>query len=145
MHALLHGSRMLGSCSLVVTLIITKEVRVLPPLFLQHGSCQLIHCAVSVGFWCALLILEPCSSASSCALSVLGVVSRTVVGGPTAEPRRSNAWCQVDRPVRCVCALVLCWVLRSSSAVPPVWCRCLVSATYPIWSQFHANSVVRGP
>ena len=59
----------LRSCSLVVTLIITKEVRVLPPLFLQHGACQLIRCAVSVGFWCALLVLEPCSSTSSCALS----------------------------------------------------------------------------
>ena len=92
-HAPLHGSRILGSCSLAVTLIITKEVRVLPPLFLQHGSCQLIHCAVSVGFWCAHLVLEPCSSTSSCALSVLGAVSRTVVGGPTAEPRRSNARC----------------------------------------------------
>ena len=92
-HASLHGSSILRSCSLAVTLIITKEVRVLPPLFLQHGSCQLICCAVSVGFWCALLVLEPCSSTSSCALSVLGLVTRTVVGGPTAEPRRSNARC----------------------------------------------------
>ena len=135
----------LGSCSLAVTLIITKEVRVLPPLFLQHGSCQLIHCAVSVEFWCALLVLESCSSACSCALSVLGADSRTVVGGPTAESRRSNAGCQLDRPFRSVCALVLCWVLRSSSALPPVWRRCVVSASYPIWSEFHANPVVRGP
>ena len=144
-HASLHGSSILRSCSLVVTLIITKEVRVLPPLFLQHGSCQLICCAVSVGFWCALLVLEPCSSTSSCALSVLGLVTRTVVGGPTAEPRRSNARRLVVRLARCVCALVLCWVLWCSSAVPSVWLRCLVRATYPIWSRSHPNPVVRGP
>ena len=68
----------LGSCSLAVTLIISKEVRVLPLLFLQHGFCQLIYCAVSVGIWCALLVLDLCSSTSSCALSVLVIVSRTV-------------------------------------------------------------------
>ena len=48
-------------------------------------------------------------------------------------------------PVRCVCALALCWVHRSSSGVPPVWFRCLVSAAYPIWSEFHANLVERNP
>ena len=57
---------------------VSKEVRVFPLLFLQHGFCQLIDCTVSVGIWCALLVLELCSTTSSCALSVLGVVSRTV-------------------------------------------------------------------
>ena len=133
-----------GSFSLAVTLIFTKEVRVLPPLFLQHRSCQLTHYAVSIGFWCDLLVLEPCSLTSSVALSVLGVVSRTAVWGSTAEPRRSNARRWVVRLARCVCTLVLSWVSCCSSAVPPRWFRCLVCTTYPIRSRSHPYAVVRG-
>ena len=50
----------------------------MPPLFLQHGFRQLIYCAVSVGIWCTLLVLDLFSSTSSCALSVFVIVSRTV-------------------------------------------------------------------
>ena len=66
-HASLHGSSTLRLCSLAVTLIITTEVRVLPPLFLQHGSCQrvsvLSFCAGCSG---AAALFLPCGCAAWC-------------------------------------------------------------------------------
>ena len=71
------------------------------------------------------LVLDLCSSTSSCALFVLVLSLEPLIGGPTAEPRRSNARSQMDHPVRCVC--VLTTVLgaqeqqRCSSRVVPLF------------------------
>ena len=59
-HASLHGSSILRSCSLAVTLIITKEIRVLPPLFLLHGSSiVLFRLGIGVLLWFSISFPRP--------------------------------------------------------------------------------------
>ena len=55
-----HGSSILRSCSLAVTLIITKEIRCLPPLFKLHGSSiVLFRLGIGVLLWFSISFPRP--------------------------------------------------------------------------------------
>ena len=127
-----------GSCSLAVTPIVTKKVRVLLPLFptwlmsVHSWRCVLLGIVVDSSF--SSPAPRPVTAHCQCSDSSL---ESMLVDQPQSHdvPTPGVEW---SRLARCDCGLVLWWIV---SAVPPVWIRCLVCATYPI---SHANPVARG-